>query len=321
MKKFRHLRADKKTRDKFAETELFAKDLILPFFVTHGKNREENIPGFGSVKRYSKDRLIKAADKALKAGIDKFLIFGVVDEMHKDALASYGTSGLGPVEPAVYEMKKFFPQALVITDVCLCGYTDHGHCGIVKKGIVDNTKTLPLLAKMAVSHATAGADMAAPSAMMDGQVAAIRKALDSAGYEKTRVMGYSAKFASAFYGPFRSAARSAPSFGDRKTYQMDYRNIKQAVDEIGADIEEGADIVMVKPAGYYLDVVSRAREKFRNAKIAAYQVSGEHMLIKNGARHGIINEKEAVVETLTSIKRAGADLIITYFAKEAAGWL
>jgi porphobilinogen synthase len=321
MKKFGNLKKDGATRERHAETKLSARDLILPFFAIRGRNREEKIPGFGPVKRYSKEKLLAAASKAAEKGIYKFLIFGSVDEVYKDEKASYGVSGLGPVEAAVYDLKKYLPISTVITDVCLCAYTNHGHCGVTRNGKINNEETIQLLAKMAVNHAASGADLVAPSAMMDGQVGAIRKALDKNGYGKTGIMGYSAKFASAFYGPFRSAANSSPAFGDRKTYQMDYRNINQAMDEIKADIDEGADIVMVKPAAHYLDIIRQARNRFGKIKIAAYQVSGEYMMIKAAAKAKILDEKEAVLESLTAIKRAGADLIITYFAKEAAQWL
>jgi porphobilinogen synthase len=321
MRKFRNLRESKAVRDRYAETKLSAQDFILPFFVTHGKNMAAGIPGFGPVKRYSSDTVVKAAGEAYENGINKILLFGTVDEKYKNPEALHAVSGLGPVEAAVANIKKHIPGITVITDVCLCAYTDHGHCGIIRNNKVDNELTLPYLSKMAVSHAASGADYVAPSAMMDGQVRAIRKALDSAGFTRTGIIGYSAKFASAFYGPFRNAAGSSPSFGDRKTYQMDYRNLRQAVAEIAEDIKEGAEVVMVKPASHYLDVVRQARNEFKKVKIAAYQVSGEYMMIKIAAQKKLIDEKQAVLESLYSIKRAGADLIITYFAQEAAQWL
>jgi porphobilinogen synthase len=279
------------------------------------------IPGFGGVRRHTKDTLIDAVENAMEKGIYKVLIFGVVDPVYKNENGSFGLSDYGPVEEAVSTLKRLYPGLIVMTDVCLCAYTDHGHCGIIKNGIIDNDSTLKVLSQMAVNHAKSGADFVAPSAMMDGQVGSIRKALDKAGYGVTRILAYSAKYASSFYGPFRNAANSTPAFGDRKTYQMDYRNIKQAMEEIRADLNEGADTVMVKPASHYLDVIRQARNEFKNAKIAAYQVSGEYMMIKLASGKKLMDEKQAVLESLTCIKRAGADSIITYFAQEAAQWL
>jgi porphobilinogen synthase len=321
MKRFRHLRATQKLRDEHAEIKLSVNDLILPFFVTTGKSKAGLIPGFGGVRRHTKDTLIDAVENAMEKGIYKVLIFGVVDPVYKNENGSFGLSGYGPVEEAVSTLKRLYPGLIVMTDVCLCAYTDHGHCGIIKNGIIDNDSTLKVLSQMAVNHAKSGADFVAPSAMMDGQVGSIRKALDKAGYGVTRILAYSAKYASSFYGPFRNAANSTPAFGDRKTYQMDYRNIKQAMEEIRADLNEGADTVMIKPASHYLDVIRQARNEFKNAKIAAYQVSGEYMMIKLASGKKLMDEKQAILESLTCIKRAGADSIITYFAQEAAQWL
>lgn len=321
MKRFRQLRTDKKTRDKFAETSLRADDIIYPMFSVNGSRVKEEIPLFYGVNRYSPDMLAIEAGSALSRGINKILLFGTVADKVKNPAASFSASSAGPVPFTVKMVKKLFPEITVITDVCLCGYTDHGHCGFVRKGKVDNDATLPLLAAMAVAHADAGSDIVAPSAMMDGQVQAIRQALDKNGHHKVKILAYSAKYASNFYGPFRNAAKSSPAFGDRKTYQMDYRNAKQAMDEIKADIDEGADMVMVKPAMAYLDIISRAVKEFPKVPIAGYQVSGEYMMLKLAAKKGLMDEKEAFREALTAIKRAGAKYIITYYAKEAAVFL
>jgi porphobilinogen synthase len=302
-----------------------AEDLIMPYFVIDGKNKKEAIASMPGIRRLSVDNLIKDIKEAKGVGIKAVLLFGICNK--KDDAGSAAYSRTGVIQKAVTAIKSGIKDITVMTDVCLCGYTSHGHCGILKAGkkiardgvtpLIDHGKTLKALAKIALSHARAGADFVAPSAMRDNQVGTIRKMLDSNGFGKTKIMAYSAKYASSFYGPFRDALHSAPKFGDRKSYQMDYGSSDRALEEIRQDIDEGADIVMVKPALAYLDIIYRAKEKF-NLPIAAYNVSGEYSLLKVGAKNGIVNEKDASREVLTSIKRAGADLIITYHAKEVA---
>jgi porphobilinogen synthase len=261
--------------------------------------------------------LLKDVEELLSLGIDKILLFGVIADNEKDERGSEGTSPHSIICEAVRAVKAHFPQILVFTDVCLCEYTSHGHCGLLHNRDVDNDATLPLLAEMAYQHAVAGADFIAPSAMMDGQVGAIRQRLNTEGL-KTKILGYSAKYASAFYGPFRDAAGSAPSFGNRKTYQMDYRTKEQGLEEIAADIEEGVDWIMVKPASVYLDIIQRASVRFPNYPLVAYQVSGEYAMLKHGAKAGFFNEEQVFLESLTAIKRAGAHYIISYYAKDFA---
>ncbi|MEK6558183.1 MAG: porphobilinogen synthase, partial [Candidatus Margulisiibacteriota bacterium] len=269
--------------------------------------------------------LTKEVDTLLLLGINKVLLFGVVDSSHKDPLgrSSYEDDPL--IARAVRVLKKTFPSILVFTDVCVCGYTDHGHCGLLSTTeplhTVDNDATLPVLARMALAHARAGADYVSPSAMMDNQVSAIRELLDTEGLTSTKIMAYSAKYASGLYGPFRGAVNSAPSFGDRKTYQMDFRTREQGVAEARADVEEGADMLMVKPAHTYLDMISLIKQQFPMQPLSAYHVSGEYMMIKTGAKAGIFDEPAVMIEVLTAIKRAGADLIISYYAKEAVALL
>jgi len=295
------------------EVNVSPDQLVQPLFVTYKKGAKEPIASMPGQYRFSVDRLTEEIRAIYSAGVGSVLLFGIPE--HKDERGSSSSEKDGVVQQAITAVKEAVPSMFVITDVCLCEYTSHGHCGIVKNGHVDNDLSIEPLAGMALSHATAGADMVAPSDMMDGRVRAIRQALDNNGHSRVPIMSYSAKYASAFYGPFREAAGSAPSFGDRKTYQMDPPNVREAMKEIKEDIEEGADIVMVKPALSYLDVIARAREKF-DIPIAAYNVSGEYAMIKAAASQGWLDEKRAVIETLTSIKRAGADVIITYFAKE-----
>jgi porphobilinogen synthase len=298
---------------------LSTKAFILPYFVVGGRDKREVMKNFPGVFRFSVDRLIKEADACLKLGLDKILLFGVPGK--KDGLGSTAYEKNSIVAQAVREIKKEFPGIVVMTDVCLCAYTTHGHCGVLKSDYrIDNGRTLEALAKMALRHADAGADWVAPSAMAKKQVAAIRAALDKNGFEKTKILGYSAKFASNFYGPFRQAADSAPAFGDRSGYQLDCGDTKAALNEIGADIKEGADMAMVKPALSYLDIVRLAKQEF-GFPLAAYNVSGEYAFVKYGAKTGLWDEKKMVFEVLTSIKRAGADLIITYHAKDIARWL
>lgn len=327
---FARLRESRKSqdiRDSVSQTRLSVKDLIMPYFVIEGKDKKETIKSMPGIYRLSVDNLIKDVKEAKKSGISKMLLFGVSKKKDTFAKEAYQKDGIA--QKAIREIKKSIPDIAVITDVCLCGYTTHGHCGVVRGGknfIIDNDETIKILAKIALSHAEAGADFVAPSAMMDGQVWAIRKALDKEGFVNTRIMAYSAKYASSFYGAFREALDSAPQFGDRKTYQMDYRNSDEALREIEEDIREGADIVMVKPALAYLDIIYRAKQKF-NLPLAAYNVSGEYAIVKDYCQgsgvssQGLGTEKNLALEILTSIKRAGADLIITYHAKEMARWL
>ena len=309
------------------ETELNAKDLILPLFVVSGKKIKRQVSSMPGVFQFSVDNIAGEAEEIYRLGIPAVILFGIPSS--KDRYATHAYSEKGVVQQAIKAIKREVPELLVITDVCLCEYTDHGHCGILKKDIkgkkikgasgleVDNDETLKVLAREALSHVHAGADIVAPSDMMDGRVQFIRQALDKGGFYETPVLAYAAKFASGFYGPFREAAESAPAFGDRRAYQMDPANTNEALREIEADIEEGADIVMVKPALSYLDIISLARERF-NIPLAAYNVSGEYAMVKAAALKGWIDEKRVMMEILLSIKRAGADLILTYFAKDAA---
>lgn len=305
-------------RDMVRETELSVKDLVYPVFVVPGEGVIQEVKLMPGVFRYSADMLPPVAKELKSLGIPAVLLFGVPEK--KDSMASEAFSNDGAVQKAIAAIKEAEPSLVVITDVCLCAYTDHGHCGLIKGGVVDNDSTLEVLSKVALSHARAGADVVAPSDMMDGRVLAIRTALDESGYTNVSIMAYSAKYASAFYGPFREAADSAPKFGDRKTYQMDPANSDEAMREVELDVEEGADIVMVKPALGYLDIIRRVKETFP-VPVAAYSVSGEYAMIKAASAAGAIDEERAVLEVLTSIKRAGADMIITYFARDVARWL
>lgn len=318
VKRPRRLRMNSILRDMIRETSLDVGDLIYPLFVVPGDNIKEEIDSMPGVYHFSIDLLIEEVKEVRDVGIPAILLFGVPS--YKDELGSEAYSEEGIVQKAVREIKEKVPEIVVITDVCMCGYTIHGHCGIVENGQVVNDKTIDYIAKIALSHVEAGADIVAPSDMMDGRVAAIRKLLDSKGFVNTPIMAYSAKYASSFYGPFREAANSFPQFGDRKSYQMDYGNSNEALREIALDIEEGADIVMVKPALSYLDIIRRVKDNF-NIPIAAYNVSGEYSMVKAAAKMGWIDEKSVVLEILTSIKRAGADIVITYFAKDVAKWL
>lgn len=311
----RRLRENPTLREVVRETRPSLQDLIYPLFVRPGRGIKEPIPSMPGQFRYSVDMLVKEVREVHSLGIRAVLIFGIPER--KDELGSEAWSPDGIVQRAVRAIKDEVPELLVITDVCLCEYTSHGHCGVVEGGRVLNDPTLELLSKVALSHARSGADMVAPSDMMDGRVKAIREALDREGFQGVPIMAYSAKYASAFYGPFREAAESAPKFGDRSSYQMDPPNAREALKEMALDIEEGADIVMVKPALAYLDIIRLARENF-HVPIAAYSVSGEYAMIKAAAKEGFIDERRIVFEVITAIKRAGADLIITYFAKEMA---
>ena len=311
----RRLRVNSITRDLVRETRLDMKSLVYPLFIVEGEKIKNEIKSMPGVYHFSIDMLDGEIEDIIKHGIQNIMIFGVTHD--KDACASSGFAEDGIVQRAVRKIKSLGKSLNVITDVCMCEYTDHGHCGILDEtGYVDNDKSLAVLAKIALSHAQAGADMVAPSDMMDGRVGAIRKILDEHGFVNVGIMAYSAKFASNFYGPFRDAADSAPAFGDRKTYQMDPANFREAMQECAYDIEEGADMVMVKPALSYLDVIKGARERF-DVPIVAYNVSGEYSMIKFAISQGLLNE-EAMYEAVMSIKRAGADIIITYFAKDLA---
>ena len=313
--RLRGLRKTTALRDMFRETHLTKNDFIYPLFVAEGENFKREIGSMPDVFQLSIDNILRESEELLGLGINAVLLFGIPD--FKDEVGSSGYHAEGIVQKASREIKKRFSgEMLVITDVCLCEYTSHGHCGVIENEYVQNDATLKLLARQALTHAEAGADIIAPSDMMDGRTGAIRKILDENGFAETPIMAYSAKFASAFYGPFREAAESAPQFGDRKSYQMDFGNPQEAMREIALDIAEGADIVMVKPALAYLDIIRRARENF-NLPIAAYNVSGEYSMVKAAAEKGWIDGERVMMESLTAIKRAGADVIITYFAKEA----
>ena len=314
----RRLRRTEALRRLVRETRLSPEEFVYPLFVVSGSGVRNAIPSMPGQHQLSLDQLPAEAAELRSLGIPAVLLFGIPPA--KDEQGSWAYAGDGIVQQAVRALKQADAELLVITDVCLCEYTSHGHCGVVRDGEVDNDATLPLLARTALSQAQAGADMVAPSAMMDGQVAAIRQALDEGGFPYIPIMAYAAKYASAFYGPFREAAESAPQFGDRRGYQMDPPNAREALQEIEEDIAEGADIVMVKPALAYLDVLARARERF-DLPLAAYNVSGEYAMIKAAAANGWLDERRVTLEVLTAIKRAGADIIITYHAKEAARWL
>ena len=312
MKRFREYRKDQATRDKYADVALDVKDFIYPYFVVEGEGVKEEINTMPGVFRFSIDTLVKDVKECYALGIDKVLLFGVIEDSLKDERGSLAYAEDALVCRAVRAIKAAQPEVCVITDVCLCEYTSHGHCGLLHNHDVENDSTLPLLAEMAYVHAKAGADFVAPSAMMDGQIEALDKRLREAGLrDKCKILAYSAKYASAFYGPFRDAADSTPSFGDRKTYQMDYRTHDQGLEEIAADIEEGADWTMVKPAMPYLDM-----ERFPQIPMVAYQVSGEYSMLKAAAKLGYLDEQRVVYESLIAIKRAGAQYIISYYAKE-----
>lgn len=318
MKRTRRLRRSEAMRTLVRETSLSVTDLVYPLFIIEGENQKNEISSMPGIFQWSLDRLEEELDHIKEAGVGAVLLFGI--PKHKDERGSQAYDDNGIVQQAVRKIKKYDPNLVVIVDVCLCEYTSHGHCGLVHNEEILNDETLPLLAKMAVSCAKAGADMIAPSDMMDGDVEAIRKALDKEGFYQLPIMAYSAKYASGYYGPFREAADSAPCFGDRKTYQMDIGNGKEALLEIEKDIEEGADIVMVKPALAYLDIIY-AVSHHTNYPVAAYQVSGEYAMIKAASKEGWIDEKRIVLENLLAMKRAGAKIIITYYALLVAKWL
>lgn len=320
MKRLRRLRQNEVMRDLVRETRLNVKDFIYPIFVIDGENIKTPVNSMPNVYQYSIDRLSEILDEVKESKISGVMLFGIPKPEDKDEYGTQAYDENGITQRAVRYIKKNYPEILCIVDVCLCEYTSHGHCGVVENGEILNDETLPLLCKMAVSLVEAGADMVAPSDMMDGRVSAIRDALDNAGYKNTPIMAYSAKFASAYYGPFRDAAQSAPCFGDRRSYQMDFTNPKEALREIEADIEENADIVMVKPALAYLDILKEASSNY-NMPFAVYNVSGEYSMVKAAAIQGWIDEKRIVTENLIAMKRAGANIIITYHALDMAKWL
>jgi len=316
--RLRRLRRTERLRALVRESRVDVGDLVYPLFVVEGEGIKQEIVSMPGILRLSPDQLPPEIEEIAGLKIPAVLLFGIPE--HKDETGSSAYDREGVVQQATRAIKKLAPQLLVITDVCLCEYTSHGHCGIVVGDQIDNDQTLPLLAKIALSHAEAGADIVAPSDMMDGRVKAIRESLDKNGFQYIPILSYAAKYASAFYGPFREAAQSAPQFGDRLSYQMDYHNLREALREIEQDIAEGADIIMVKPALAYLDVIRQARNTF-GCPLAAYNVSGEYAMVKAAARQDWLEERKAVLEILTAIKRAGADIIITYHAKEVASWL
>lgn len=320
MKRLRRLRQNEVMRDLVRETRLNVKDFIYPIFVIDGENIKTPVNSMPNVYQYSIDRLSEILDEVKESKISGVMLFGIPKSEDKDEYGTQAYDENGITQRAVRYIKKNYPEILCIVDVCLCEYTSHGHCGVVENGEILNDETLPLLCKMAVSLVEAGADMVAPSDMMDGRVSAIRDALNNAGYKNTPIMAYSAKFASAYYGPFRDAAQSAPCFGDRRSYQMDFTNSKEALREIEADIEENADIVMVKPALAYLDILKEASSTY-NMPFAVYNVSGEYSMVKAAAIQGWIDEKRIVTENLIAMKRAGANIIITYHALDIAKWL
>jgi len=311
----RRLRKNELFRRLIRETYLSVDNFIFPLFATVGKGVKKPIASMPGHFQLSVDLLVKEVQECRELGIPAVLLFGIPERKDEAASGAFARDGI--VQQAIKRIKDKVPDILVVTDVCLCEYTDHGHCGMIEKGEVHNDMTLEVLAETALSHAKAGADMVAPSAMMDGQVGVIREALDEAGYETLPIMAYSAKYASCFYGPFRDAAESAPRFGDRKAYQMDPANGDEAIREMNQDVQEGADILMVKPALPYLDIIRRAKEEF-DLPVAAYNVSGEFAMIKAAAQLGWLDEEKAMMESLTAIRRAGADIILTYFAREAA---
>jgi porphobilinogen synthase len=316
--RLRRLRRTESLRRLVQETHVRVDDLVYPLFIVEGNGQKQEIATMPGIFRYSRDMLPVEIEQVAKVGISAVILFGIPD--HKDETGSSAFHPEGVVQQAIRTIKQSFPELVIITDVCLCDYTSHGHCGVIANGYVDNDQTLKLLAATALSHAEAGADIVAPSDMMDGRIKAIRESLDDGGFDHIPILSYAAKYASALFGPFREAAESTPQFGDRCSYQMDPANWREALREVEQDIAEGADMVMVKPALAYLDVIHRVRQTF-NCPLAAYNVSGEFAMVKAAAQHGWIDEKQAVLEILTAIKRAGADIIITYHAKAAASWL
>ena len=318
MERLRRLRKAAAIRDLVRENHVRVDELVYPLFVTEGRNKKVDVPSMPGIAQYSLDRLPEELARIEAAGIRAVLLFGI--PAHKDAVGSAAYAKDGIVPKAIRAIRRRCPGLVVIADVCLCEYTSHGHCGLVKDGVILNDETLPLLAKASVAYARAGADIVAPSDMMDGRVGAIRAALDKAGFADVAVMAYSAKFASAYYGPFRDAAHSAPQFGDRRTYQMDPANRREALREVAADVAEGADYIIAKPATAYLDIVRDIADRF-DLPVVAYNVSGEYAMVKAAASNGWIDERRIVLENLVGMKRAGAKMIITYHALDAAKWL
>lgn len=318
LKRPRRIRHSEAIRNIVQENRVNVSDLVYPMFIVHGEGIKKEIPALPGQFHYSVDKMLEELKEVVELGINSVLIFGIPKEKDEDGSEAYDINGI--VQSAVRVAKKQYPRLLVMTDVCLCQYTSHGHCGIVKKEDILNDETLDILANVALSHAMAGADVVAPSDMMDGRVEKIRTTLDENNFSHVSILSYSVKYASAFYGPFRAAAGSAPQFGDRRAYQMNPANVREAIKEALLDVEEGADMLMVKPALAYLDVIKAVKEA-TNLPLAAYQVSGEYAMIKLAAREGLIDEERAMLETLTSIKRAGADIILTYFAKDMAKWI
>lgn len=314
----RRLRSSGAMRSLVRETQLNVSDFIYPLFVVEGEGKKEEISSMPGVYHLSLDNLKAEIDEITSLGIQSIIVFGVPD--HKDEVGSQAYCETGIVQQAIRKVKDWAPELVVIADTCLCQFTDHGHCGVIKDGTIDNDPSLELLVKTAISQAKAGADIIAPSNMMDGFVAAIRQGLDESGYVHVPIMSYAVKYASSFYGPFREAAHSTPQFGDRKTYQMDPANMREAIREAASDVNEGADFLMVKPAMAYMDIIRVVRDQF-DLPVVAYNVSGEYSMIKAAAANGWIDEKAVTLELLTGLKRAGADLILTYFAKDVAGWL
>jgi porphobilinogen synthase len=316
--RLRRLRRTESLRALVRENRVDIGDLVYPLFVVEGSGIKQEVTSMPGVFRFSIDQLSQEVEEVAKLGIPAVLLFGIPE--HKDEAGSAAYHPQGVIQRAIRAIKQSVPELSVITDICLCEYTSHGHCGMVVNGYVDNDRTLPLLARTALSHAEAGADIVAPSDMMDGRVKAIREVLDEKGLQHIPILSYAAKYASAFYGPFREASESTPQFGDRRSYQMDPPNVREALREVEQDIAEGADIIMVKPALAYLDVIRRVRDTF-DCPLAAYNVSGEYAMVKAAAQRGWLDEKRIVMEILTAIKRAGADIILTYHAKEVSRWL
>jgi len=316
--RLRRLRRTGALRDLVRETRLHLDDFVMPLFVRPGEGIAQPLEGLAGIAQLSVDRLVTEAEDVARLGVKAVLLFGIPEEKDEEASGAYDDDGV--VQRALRALREQLPELVLLTDVCLCEYTSHGHCGVIRDGDVDNDESLDLIARTAVSHAEAGADAVCPSDMMDGRVAAVRSALDDAGFEQTPIVAYSAKYASAFYGPFREAAESAPAFGDRRGYQMDAANVREALREVDLDVAEGADVVMVKPALPYLDVIRAVRDEF-DLPVAAYNVSGEYAMVKAAAARGWLDERQAALESLTAIKRAGADLIVSYWTKELATWL
>jgi len=316
--RLRRLRRTEVLRSLVRETRLDVSDLVYPLFVCPGEGIETPLEGLPGIAQRSVDRLCDEAEEAYHLGVGAVILFGIPEEKDEVATGAYASDGI--VQQALVALRRRVPELVLVTDVCLCEYTSHGHCGLVRDGEVLNDLSLEILARTALSHVEAGADVVAPSDMMDGRVGAIRAALDAEGYETTPIIAYSAKYASAFYGPFREVAESAPAFGDRRSYQMDPPNVREAMRECELDLAEGADVLMVKPALPYLDVVAAVRARF-DVPVAAYSVSGEYAMLKTAAAHGWLDERRAALESLVAIRRAGADLVFTYWAKEVASWL